>query len=205
MVCGALGGDMKATKESILKHDETIRAVFSSRDVIPVHFGTIVNSSKEAENFLKDNFDTLERLFSEVEGKIELNLIMTWNKDGFTEEIDSREITEYKRRISQNKRAAQQDKIELGKMVEQKVNELRDKYTEEIISKLKVYSEKIEIGENLNARMLLKAAFLIKKSDEELFDKALNEIYQKYSAKFTFKYIGPLPPYSFIKENFVLD
>jgi hypothetical protein len=38
-----------------------------------------------------------------------------------------------------------------------------------------------------------------------LFDKALNEIYQKYSTRFTFKYIGPLPPYNFIKESLVPD
>ena len=51
--------------------------------------------------------------------------------------------------------------------------------------------------------MILNAAFLIKNSIEAEFDKAVNDLDEKYGTLMTFKYVGTLPPYNFV--NLVIN
>ena len=51
--------------------------------------------------------------------------------------------------------------------------------------------------------MILNAAFLIKNIVEPEFDKAVNNLDEKYGNLMTFKYVGTLPPYNFV--NLVIN
>ncbi|OFY23546.1 MAG: hypothetical protein A2X02_04700 [Bacteroidetes bacterium GWF2_29_10] len=197
--------NINATKEGILKHDKVIRDVFKQRDVIPISYGMVTESREQAEKFLMKNYSAILKLFQKVENKIEVSLKLTWKEEGFSKDIEDKEIVAFKKQLANKKKITEQDKIELGKMVEERVNDLRQKYADEITNRLKDYTNDFLISEGITPRMALNASFLVDKANEKKFDEAINELYQKYIDIFNFKYIGPLPPYSFINEKFEID
>ncbi|HAN10455.1 MAG TPA: hypothetical protein DCP90_07565 [Clostridiales bacterium] len=202
LLCENMKSNINATKEGILKHDKIIREVFEEREVIPISYGMVVESREQAEEFLMKNYFPILKLFGKVQNKIEVGLKLIWNEESFSKDVENKKIIAFKKQLAGKKRVTEQDKIELGKMVEERVNDLRKKYKDEVMSKLKEYTDDFTISEDISPRMALKASFLVDKSNELKFDEAINELYQKYIGSFNFKYIGPLPPYSFINEKF---
>ncbi|HBY19676.1 MAG: hypothetical protein A2Y24_01710 [Clostridiales bacterium GWE2_32_10] len=205
LLCESMKSNINATKEGILKHDKVIRDVFKQRDVIPISYGMVTESREQAEKFLMKNYSAILKLFQKVENKIEVSLKLTWKEEGFSKDIEDKEIVAFKKQLANKKKITEQDKIELGKMVEERVNDLRQKYADEITNRLKDYTNDFLISEGITPRMALNASFLVDKANEKKFDEAINELYQKYIDIFNFKYIGPLPPYSFINEKFEID
>jgi len=205
LLCEDMETEVKATKEGMLKHDNIIRNVFQQSEVIPISYGTVINSKEEAEKFLVNNYARFKKIFARIQNKIEVALKLVWNKDSFSKEVDDKEISKLKEQLSKQHFVTEQDKIELGRLVEQRVNKLRGKYEKEIAGRLRELAEDFRISENLTPRMALNASFLIDRSAEAAFDEAVNEFYHKYNDKFDFRYIGPLPPYSFINEKIELE
>ena len=52
--------------------------------------------------------------------------------------------------------------------------------------------------------MIMNAAFLVSREQEQAFDAAVKEIGQQYD-KLTFKYTGPWPPYNFVNIRLKLE
>jgi len=59
-------------------------------------------------------------------------------------------------------------------------------------------AEDVKVNDNYGEMMILNAAFLIKNTSESEFDKAVNDLDEKYGRFMTFKYVGTLPPYNFV-------
>jgi Gas vesicle synthesis protein GvpL/GvpF len=52
--------------------------------------------------------------------------------------------------------------------------------------------------------MILNAAFLVSRDQEQRFDARVKELGTRYS-KLTFKYTGPWPPYNFVNIRLKLE
>jgi hypothetical protein len=72
-----------------------------------------------------------------------------------------------------------------------------------ILQTLSPLTEEVKINDNYGEMMILNAAFLIKTIAEPAFDKAVNELDEKYGRYMIFKYVGTLPPYNFV--NLVIN
>ncbi len=75
---------------------------------------------------------------------------------------------------------------------------LHEEFEKEVFHPLADISDAAKSNEVINERMLLNAAFLLDKDQEEAFEKKLNEIYNKWMDSADFKYTGPWPAYNFI-------
>lgn len=202
-LCEKLDGDTKASKDSILRHDEIIRKAFQSTDVIPISYGTLVNSAKEIETFLMKNYFKITKILKKIENKIEVNLKLIWKKDSFDNEVNNEEILKYKEEMLGEKgEVADADMIEFGQIVQERVEELRKMYENEIFDRLQEEAVEGKINEAVTPRMILNLSFLVDKSKEKKFDLEVNKFYEKYKDTINFKYTGPFPPYNFINEKF---
>ncbi|PYP62959.1 MAG: gas vesicle protein GvpF, partial [Gemmatimonadetes bacterium] len=54
-------------------------------------------------------------------------------------------------------------------------------------------------------RMILNAAFLVDRAQEQAFDERVKETSRKYEELLTFKYSGPWPPYNFVNIKLKLE
>ena len=53
--------------------------------------------------------------------------------------------------------------------------------------------------------MILNAAFLVDRAQEQAFDERVKDISRRYEEVLTFKYSGPWPPYNFVNIKLKLE
>jgi hypothetical protein len=94
-------------------------------------------------------------------------------------------------------------RMKIGEMVAEALKKETGNYKDIILDVLKPLSNDLKINDNYGELMILNAAFLIKNSVEPEFDKAVNNLDEKYGKLMTFKYVGTLPPYNFV--NLVIN
>ncbi|TCO77906.1 GvpL/GvpF family gas vesicle protein [Marinisporobacter balticus] len=192
------------TGEEILKHETTIESIMKKAPIIPMSFGNICKTEEEIESFLKNNYNKLIRLFERFEKRMEVGLKVYWTEDAFSQEVEDKKIKKLKEEIMKNQGSSQLRISEVGRLVEERVDKIRDYYVDQIHKKLSqsAYESKLNIAHT--PRMVLNSAFLIDKDKENEFDKLMNTLFDKYRDSLIFKYTGPWPPYNFIEETFVI-
>lgn len=89
-------------------------------------------------------------------------------------------------------------RMKIGEMVAEALKKETEAYRNLLHSVLDPLAEDVKVNDNYGEMMILNAAFLIKNIRESEFDKAVNELDEKYGALMTFKYVGTLPPYNFV-------
>ncbi|MGG1576127.1 GvpL/GvpF family gas vesicle protein, partial [Fictibacillus sp. NRS-1165] len=140
------------------------------------------------------------KLFPEIKGKIELGLKVIGKKEWLENEINKSPEVEKMKQTVQGKsdNAGFYDRIKLGGMANQFFASLQEDIKSEIFEPLKEVAAASVANEPIGETMLLNAAFLIDRSQEELFDQKINEAFEKWDGKVEFKYSGPWPAYNFI-------
>ena len=83
----------------------------------------------------------------------------------------------------------------MGKLLEEK----RETEKEEILKPLEKVADELKENKLLGENMILNAAFLIKRNNEKEFDEKVNALGEKFGNRIKFMYVGPLPPFNFIK------
>jgi len=88
--------------------------------------------------------------------------------------------------------------MDAGKLIERIAMEWRTKYAEQVYAALKEMAVDARLNAPLGVKNILNAAFLIDRTQESGFQKEVYKLDSKYQGKVDFKYVGPLPPYSFV-------
>lgn len=192
------------TREIMMTHQKIIDLLMKDYTVIPFRFGTISKSKKEILDMIEQHYDAFLELMNKIEGKLELGLKVYWKKDVFADDVETPQIRALKEALSgKPEREIYNQKIELGKLVEQSVIEKRNAYVQEILNELTGISAEHKINDILDIKMIFNGAFLVDRQNDALFDSTVNKLYEKYQTVMDFKYTGPWAPYNFV--NLSLD
>ena len=187
-------------KEEIVRylfaHQSVIEKVMKEHTIIPLKFGTTVGSAEEVKEILEKGYPKFKDALEAMAGKVEFDVVATWNKDSVFKDISQEEeIIRFKQSIGPQPSA--EDKVKLGQMVEGFLSNRKETLAPEIIGALAEVSEDFRLHDTLDATMIVNTAFLIQKANQEALDRRLDEIDRKYDGRLNFRQVGPLPPYSF--------
>lgn len=186
------------TKENAMAHEKVIQQLMKSYNLVPCNFGNVFKLKEDIITFIKDAYSQIEDNLKKVKDKMEVGLRVFWRKSTFPDEIETKDIINLRNEIQKGTDAeAYYSKIELGKLVEKQVDSRREYYSTHIFEPLVKNSVDAKLNETINPRMILNAAFLIWNSQEQQFDKLVEEIAKKYEDRLDFSYTGPWPPYNF--------
>jgi len=188
------------TKEEIVRylfnHQSVVEKVMKEHTIIPLKFGTTANSVEETKRILDRGYLKFKDALKAMEGKVELDVVATWNKNTVFKDISQdEEIIKFKQGLGPQPSA--EDKVKLGRMVEAQLSKRKEMLAPEIINALAEVAQDFCLHGTLDATMLINAAFLTLKREQENFDQRLDEIDKKYEGRINFRRVGPLPPYSF--------
>jgi len=190
-------------QEHVMAHQKVISAIMKKYEVLPVVFGTICKSEQELYDLLKKIYARAKENLNRIKDKIEVGLKVFWGKEAFLQEMG--EANPQIIRLRKEINAAGKDvdtyamKLRLGQLVEEQTQKKRQSYLQVLYRPLLVYAADARLNEPIMERMILNAAFLIRKEQEAEFDQAVNNIYQRFKDRLIFKYTGPWPPYNFIE------
>ena len=193
------------SRENTIAHEKAIEEVMKDYVVLPVRFATIAEDEGKVKKILKEEHDKFKGLLCEFKDKKELGLKAIFKEAIYEDILERRENI---RRLKQKIETLPQDKtyfqrMEIGKMVENALEEERGLYKENILNILKPLAEDTKINTTYWEMMIVNAAFLVNKAKETEFDEAVKNLDTTYGNVIKFKYIGTIPPFNFV--NLVIE
>lgn len=196
--------DYPITRENTVTHQRAIEEVMQVHaPVLPVSFGTIAeNESLIKEKILKAKQNELLAALNEVDGKIELNLKAIWldMPKTFQKVVsENSDLARLKREIV-GKTIGRDEAIEIGKLVAAGVESKRETIKGKILSTLDGVFADYKETPLLGDEMIFNISFLIPGNKQKHFDSIVRNLDKQYEGdSIYFKYIGPMPPFDFVK------
>ncbi len=190
------------TRENLQTHARVLEEAMTRSDVLLVSFGIVSTGDQEVQELLlKREADELHRFLEYVHGRIELDLSILWNREQLFSEIvaESDEIRALRDSIAgQNPDAVYQERVRLGELTAAAIDQRREQEAQAILEALEPLAVETKLNDLLTDMMILNAAFLVDKSQEQAFDAEVQAIGEGQADRLIFRYVGPLPPYNFI-------
>ena len=201
---GSSGKDSYAQKEGILKSDllkyqqvnlSLLKQAWSSA-VIPLKFGFTARDGQQVEEVLRGAYIVLRTLLSRLRGKVELVIQVSWDLPKILKEIrDKCGLPD-----SLNSQSGTRDPqliVEVGRMLFEAAEGKRENFITAIHDSLSSLSMRFFDGPRNAEEMILNRSYLVAKEKEPLFDEAVDLLGTEHEGYLSFRYIGPLPAYSF--------
>ena len=193
--------DRSSLTTRLLKHQKVIESLMGMGcTVIPMKLGTVARNKQEVVAILEKSSSLLKGIMGKISGKIEIDIIARWNSFPAVIKLVSEEaeIKEFKEKLMDSSaQITVEDQKKAGLMVMQALERRRDAYSQRIRDALVPASHGIKINDPTEEQIVFNSAFLIDKREQELFDAEVEKINSEFNGELNFKYVGPLPCYSF--------
>ncbi len=189
------------SRENMMAHELVIETVMKDYAVLPLRFATVMHEESDVRQLLKGKYDRFVEELERVEGKVELGVKAIAKKDVVFEEIlltnsDIRALKEKIQGLPYEK--TYYDRLAIGQMVENALEDEKKKYRKIILEALEPVALEMKESKRFGDRMIVNASFFVDKERESQFDDCVNELGEQYGDKIIFKYVGGIPPYSFV-------
>jgi hypothetical protein len=191
-------------KEKIVKdlvtHQFVLEQVMQRFTVIPVKFGTMVETEDDVLSFLEKGHALLSNELDKNAAKIELDLVAHWELPKIlpTLSLGNDQIQKKQRDIAlAGDHVSIEEKIALGQLIEHALIAKKADYQQKILQTFNTITIDTCLHDLADEQMIFNGAFLLAKKDEESFYQRLNTLDQTLENTIQFRVVGPLPPYSF--------
>ena len=183
-------------------HQKVNEFLMKDYDVVPMAFGLIAQNQDDVLGILEKAYLQFNMALQKIAGKGEFAVQIFWEEKKFLEELahNNPEIQKLKQE-SQSLVTGIIAKLKLGKLIFEALENKRKEYLRDVENSLKECSLGSRSGKLLDETMIGNISFLVEKKAESEFDKKMQELGKKYGEKLRFKYIGPMPSYSFVNIN----
>lgn len=181
-------------------HQLVLEKLMIRYPIIPVKFGTMVETEEAVSAFLAKGYDLLHKQLDKMEGKIELDIVAWWELPKILPVLSrhNSQLQEEQEKLAQKGASAStEDKIQLGRSIEQALNTEKASYQQLILRTLQPRAEEISAHDPANDEMIFNTAFLLEKQNERLFHMLVDTLDQQLESNVNFRVVGPLPAYSF--------
>lgn len=192
--------EKERTIKDLVTHQFVIEQVMRQWTIVPVKFGTMVENEDEVRIFLEHGHDLLSAELSKMEEKIEMDVVARWNLSSILAALPRRnpQVLDKQKEIAlKGGQASIEDKIALGKAIEQALQSEKTRYQQAILQTLKQGSVDVRQHTVASDDMIFNAGFLVDKQKEEVFSEAINVLDRDFEDAVNFRVVGPLPVYSF--------
>ena len=193
--------DVRATRRDLLSHSAILEHAVSAGPVLPLRFGTVLRDDDAVKTELlaprRDEFAALLNAFEQL---VELRV-----KAFYVEEAVLREIVRSNPGIAHLREktrqlpepVAQAETLRLGEAVARALEARRERDARSILGRLHQLAEDTVVEDDEGGSVVI-ASFLVHRDRIPAFDEAMEELAREHDGVVTFKYLGPLPPHSFV-------
>jgi hypothetical protein len=186
---------LRAKRRDILAHQDVLQRVFAKGTVIPFRFGTVfAGEDAVVSELLEPRHDDFARLLDRLDGVVELSVRAYYVGDAVLREIirDDSKVARLKGQASD---------VTLGEAVANALVAKRAAEAAAIERTLLPLAEDAVIDAPRTEYELFRGAFLVRRAEIDAFDAQMNELAGERDGTVVFKYVGPLPPHSFVEVS----
>jgi hypothetical protein len=185
-----------SSRRNVKAHEEVIEEVMQESDVVPLRFGEVAPDDQEVKRLLLESqYDQLVQRLDRVHDRVELALRVSFDEAKLFDEIRSSqaELVNAAGRV-----ASYEDRVTLGQNVAQVIESMRQVESERLLEELRPFAADVSVGEPTTDLTILNAAFLVDRARLDEFDNQVRTLGDRAGGRLLFRYVGPLPPYSFV-------
>jgi hypothetical protein len=196
------------TRENVLAHEFVNETVMREHTVIPMSFGTVFRSEEDVSELLRSTYQAFSDVLDKMRDKIEFGLKVLWDRERVVANLEREndEIRRLKDEISRHTTSSTYfARMQLGRLIESALEEMGARYVADVHDALKPVAVASRSNKPIGDRMILNAAFLVDRAQEQAFDERVKETSRRYEELLTFKYSGPWPPYNFVNIKLKLE
>jgi hypothetical protein len=194
---------VEAGRQDLLTHSRVLEEVMQRSAVLPMRFGVVMPDEQTIKDRLLDPYaEELEAQLRELEGKVEVSIRGIYDEPTILREAlaENRELAKLRDSIQgKPEEATYYERIRLGEMVAQTLEEKRAVAGPEVIDRLAAHAVDVRVGDPIHERMAVNGSFLVERKRLPEFDQAVEEIGAEQAGRIRIKYTGPLPPHSFVQ------
>lgn len=194
------------TRANVLAHERVNETVMRDHTVIPMSFGTVFKTREDIHELLRSAYEAFKDVLVKMEDKLEFGLKVLWDRDLIIKELesDNEDIRRLKGEITSQKGSTYFARMQYGRLVDAALQQRSEKYVHDIFEALRPVSVASRANKPIGDRMIMNAAFLVRRDKEQDFDAIVKRIGATHD-KLTFKYTGPWPPYNFVNIRLKLE
>ncbi len=195
------GREVRANRANLQAHETVVDGAAASCAVLPMRFGVVVDCEDElVERFVGPREAELLALMDELRDTVEMRVAISFEGDSALREAVAAapRATRLREKVRRSPPAASYyDRIELGRLVHESLESLKAgeaRRLGEQLSRMSVRARPLpEGGEDV----VMRAAFLVRRTDLDRFERALEGIAQSERGRLHVKMTGPLAPWDF--------
>ena len=197
---------LDSTRENVLAHERVNELVMRDHTVIPMSFGTIFKTRDDIVELLRSAYDAFHDVLNKMEDKLEFGLKVLWDRDEIVRiiEQEDEDIRRLKNEISSQKGSTYFARMQYGRLIDSALQLRSERYVAEFLQNLRDVSVASRINRAIGDKMIMNAAFLVQRDQEQQFDRRIKDIASQFD-RLTFKYTGPWPPYNFVNIRLKLE
>ena len=192
-----------ASRETVLRyllgHQQVVEQVMQGHTVLPVKFGTTLESHEEARELLAQARHALGKALDLMRDKVvEVEVAATWDLNMLLQGVGQEaEVVRAREAIAARGSPTLDDKVRLGQVVKACLDRRRDGYRERMLEFLRPLAIDVAPNALVSDEMVMNVAFLVARARQQEFDDRVRALDSLFDNQITFRVIGPLPPYSF--------
>lgn len=199
----ATASDFQALpRETLLKHlvayQRIVEHVMQRQSVLPVSFGTYLESAAEARDLVSQNRTALGQAFARMRGMTELEVAATWEVGRVLAEIGrDPAVVRAREAIERRGDPTPDDRLQLGRLVESHMALRREAIRSRSLDALEPLASSTATHALLDERLVMNEAFLVSTGGVPEFEKRVHMLDALFGGQIDFRIVGPLPPYTF--------
>lgn len=197
---------LRPERKNIAAHHAVLNHLMTNNiSMLPMRFGVIADSKKDALHLLSSNYTTIHEKLKSIAGRVEMGVSISWDVPNIFEYLLSRHalLRDARDKLLAEKghQPSRDEKIEIGSLFSQILEQERELNTEIILSVLSpVCVDIIKASPHADTEVMnLSCLIAADKRDE--FDLKIDEASRLLDDNFVIKYTGPWPPHNFSKLN----
>ena len=189
-------------RDALDAHARVLEAAHAKDTVLPMRFGVVMADREEVvERLIAPHRDHLREQLASFADTVELKVRATYEEQSVLGELvrENREIARLRDQLrGANRDATYYAQIRLGELVAQGLERKRDRDAAQILDALRPLALATDVAPASHEQVVVAASFLVPRGQMGAFDQAVDRIGEAQAGRMRFKYIGPLPPHSFV-------
>jgi hypothetical protein len=191
-----------AGRADLQAHDRVLSELMAHDDVvIPMRFGVVMASDEEVrERLLKRHADEFASLFEVLQDRVQMSVKAYYVDEALLRAV-LRRRPELKKRSEAIDRVpvelSHQERIALGQAVAAAVEEQRSLDQQLLLAPLSEPAADVRVEAPASDRQALNLQVLVDRARRPQLDAVVQRLSEEHGDRFAFRYVGPVPPYSF--------
>lgn len=192
------------SKEMVLTYASIIAELNDKATLLPMRFGTIVNSDDTISQLLVNHYDSFRNNLKKVENKMEFGLKLIWNYEKSSEKIREKVEADFTGSGSYFTRSTASTSYLMEKIKKHRLEDAllsqAEHLIEDITLPLNQLASMSKLKKMVSNNIILDAVFLVDKNLYSSFTHLVERFPATYN-NIRFLLTGPWPPYSFTEVD----